>query len=88
MQLTALIGASGSLGKAIASELSARSKLYRVIGRSETSLRSTFGHDPLAEVTLWNPDDPETVHTALQGVDTAIYMVGVNYWQFELHIRS
>ncbi len=85
MESIALIGASGSLGKSIAAAFSAKSIPYRVIGRSESSLRATFGDDPLATVTTWNPDEPESVRSALAGIDTAIYMVGVNYWQFELH---
>ncbi|WP_414637772.1 NAD(P)H-binding protein [Alloacidobacterium sp.] len=82
MESVALIGASGSLGKSIASSLSAKATSYRVIGRSEQSLSEAFGSAPLA---IWNPDEPESIRTALTGVETAIYMVGVNYWQFELH---
>lgn len=85
MEITALIGASGSLGRSIAGALSAKGGPYRVIGRSESSLRSTFGHDPLAAIVTWDPDSPESVRQSLEGIDTAIYMVGVNYWQFELH---
>lgn len=85
MKLTALIGASGSLGQAIASQLRMQGKPYRVIGRSEASLRAAFGGDPLAEVASWDPDAPESVRMALTGVETAVYMVGVNYWQFALH---
>jgi len=85
MELTALIGASGALGKSIASTLSGQGKPYRVIGRTGAALRITFGHDPLASIATWNPDEPESVRSALDGVETAIYMVGVNYWQFELH---
>jgi nucleoside-diphosphate-sugar epimerase len=85
MTHTALIGASGALGKAIAQALGPDNRPYRVIGRSEASLRSAFGHDPDAEIVTWNPDDPDSVRRALSGIDTAVYMVGVNYWQFELH---
>src|SRR5277367_6463417 len=85
MESIALIGAAGSLGKALAASLSAKGKPYRVIGRSESSLRATFGSNPLATIAIWNPDAPESIRRALAGIDTAIYMVGVNYWQFELH---
>ena len=85
MQSLALIGASGSLGKSIAAALKAKGLFYRVIGRSESSLRATFGTDSFATITTWNPDSPESIRQSLAGVDTAIYMVGVNYWQFELH---
>ena len=85
MESIALIGASGSLGKSITSALSAKGKSYRVVGRSEGSLRATFGNDAHATIATWNPDAPESIHLALAGINTAIYMVGVNYWQFELH---
>jgi nucleoside-diphosphate-sugar epimerase len=85
MQSLALIGASGSLGKSIAAALKAKGLFYRVIGRSESSLRATFGTDSFATITTWNPDSPESTRQSLAGADTAIYMVGVNYWQFELH---
>ncbi|HEX3436910.1 MAG TPA: NAD-dependent epimerase/dehydratase family protein [Pseudacidobacterium sp.] len=85
MEDIALVGAAGSLGKSIADALRAKGKPYRVIGRSETSLRSSFGDDPQAAIAVWNPDDPDSVRRSLAGIDTAIYLVGVNYWQFELH---
>ncbi|HMD21511.1 MAG TPA: NAD-dependent epimerase/dehydratase family protein [Alloacidobacterium sp.] len=85
MESIALIGASGSLGKSIATALQAKGLFYRVIGRSESSLRATFGTDSFATIATWNPDSPESIRQSLTGADTAIYMVGVNYWQFELH---
>jgi len=85
MESIALIGASGGLGKSITSALSAKDKSYRVVGRSEASLRAIFGNDAHATIATWNPDVPESIRLALDGIDTAIYMVGVNYWQFELH---
>ena len=85
MESIALIGASGSLGKSITSALNAKDKSYRVVGRSEASLRATFGNDAHATIATWNPDVPESIRLALAGIDTAIYLVGVNYWQFELH---
>jgi nucleoside-diphosphate-sugar epimerase len=85
MESIALIGASGSLGKSITSALSGKDQSYRVVGRSEASLRAIFGNDAHATIATWNPDVPESIRLALDGIDTAIYMVGVNYWQFELH---
>ena len=81
----ALFGASGSLGRSIVHALSAAGKSYHVVGRSEGPLRNAFGSDPLAEIVTWNPDDPASVRQAAKDVDTLIYMVGVPYWQFELH---
>jgi len=85
MSKVALFGAAGAIGQSIASTLSSKGRPYRVVGRSEGSLRTAFGHDPLAEIVRWNPDSPESVQVAASGIETLIYLVGVNYWQFELH---
>lgn len=85
MSKIALFGAAGAIGRSIASTISAQGQQYRVVGRSEASLRKTFGSDPLAEIVTWNPDSPASVESAAHDVDTLIYLVGVNYTQFELH---
>lgn len=85
MSRIALFGAAGAIGQSIASAISAQGQPYRVVGRSETSLRKAFGADPLAEILTWDPDSPASVEAAARGVDTLIYLVGVHYTQFELH---
>ncbi len=81
----ALFGAAGAIGQSIAEALRKAGRTYRVVGRSQASLTRSFGHDPLAEVVAWNPDDAQSVRAAARGIDTIVYLVGVNYWQFELH---
>jgi nucleoside-diphosphate-sugar epimerase len=83
----ALFGAAGAIGQSIAAALRERGRPYRVVGRSRESLTRSFGQDPLAEIVVWDPDDPESVRAAARGIDTIVYLVGVNYWQFELHPR-
>lgn len=85
MSRIALFGAAGAIGQSIASAISAQGLPFRVVGRNEASLRKAFGTDPLAEIVSWNPDSPASVEAAAQGIDTLIYLVGVNYTQFELH---
>jgi len=85
MSKVALFGAAGAIGQSIAKALAAQGRSYRVVGRSEAGLRKAFGEDPLAEIVTWNPDVPASVQAAAAGIDTLIYLVGVNYWQFELH---
>ena len=85
MSKTALFGAAGVIGQSIAAALGSNGTPYRVVGRHEASLRKTFGADRLAEIVTWDPDSPASVRAAATGVDTLIYLVGVNYWQFELH---
>ena len=85
MKKVALLGAAGAVGKSVAGALGRAGIPYRVIGRSAASLTAAFGADPLAEVRTWNPDDPASVRQALSGVDAAVYLVGVDYWKFQLH---
>lgn len=84
MKPIALIGATGAVGQAIANALREHGRSYRVIGRSEASLRKAFGTDSLAEVRVWSAD-AATAAAALEGADSAIYLVGVPYDRFELH---
>jgi nucleoside-diphosphate-sugar epimerase len=87
MNTIALFGAAGAIGQSIATASSARGSPYRVVGRSREALTAVFRADPLAEIVTWNPDDPASVQAAAAGVDAIVYVVGVNYWQFELHPR-
>ena len=79
MSKVALFGAAGVIGQSIASALRSKGRPYRVVGRTEASLREAFGADPLAEIVTWNSDSPASVLAAAKGVETLIYMVGVNY---------
>lgn len=81
----ALLGAAGAIGKSVAGALRKQGARYRVIGRSVGALERSYSGDPLAEVRGWNPDDPQSVRTALEGAETIVYLVGVNYWEFQLH---
>jgi nucleoside-diphosphate-sugar epimerase len=85
MSKVALFGAAGPIGQSISKALAAKGQSYRVVGRSEASLRKAFGADPLAEIVTWDPHSSASVQAAAAGVETLIYLVGVNYWQFELH---
>lgn len=80
-----LFGAAGAIGQSIAAVLVAAGRDYRVIGRSRSALQAAFGQDPHAEITTWNPDEPASIAAAAQGLQTAVYLVGVPYDQFETH---
>lgn len=81
----ALWGAVGAIGQSIASSLRSQGQAYRVVGRDAASLQQVFAADPLAECVTWNPDQSASIEAAAAGIDTLIYLVGVNFWQFELH---
>ncbi|MDQ2819171.1 MAG: NAD-dependent epimerase/dehydratase family protein [Pseudomonadota bacterium] len=85
MTKIALFGAAGAIGNSIAAALRAAGRPYRVVGRDAARLHTSFGADPLAEIVAWDPDAPASVQAAASGIDTLIYLVGVNYWQFALH---
>lgn len=80
-----LFGAAGAAGQSIAAALSAAGRAYRVVGRSRGPLEADFGHDPLAEIVTWNPDDPASIRAAADDLQTVIYLVGVPYDQFAAH---
>jgi len=81
----ALVGAAGAIGKSIAQALDAQGKSYRVIGRSKNSLEKTFGNNANVDLATWNTEEPASIRAAFAGIETIVYLVGVNYWQFELH---
>ena len=85
MTKVALFGAAGAIGKSIAAALSQHNMPYRVVGRSLERLEQNFAEDTNAELMTWNPDQPDSIIQAATGVDTLVYMVGVDYWHFNLH---
>ncbi len=85
MSKIALFGAAGAIGRSIADALRAQQRPYRVVGRQAAALHATFGADPLAELATWDPDSPDSIRAAASGIDTLVYLVGVDYWRFELH---
>ncbi len=85
MGTLALLGATGSLGRAIGHELSAAGRPYRAASRSHLALQVRFA-DPLAQPVLWDPEQPASIAKALAGVQTAIYLVGVPLWEFAKHL--
>jgi nucleoside-diphosphate-sugar epimerase len=79
----ALFGGSGTLGQALAPLFGPQP--FRVVGRSITQLRSAFAAYPAADLAVWDPAKPETAATALEGIRTVVYLVGVPYTDFRLH---
>jgi nucleoside-diphosphate-sugar epimerase len=85
MEKIALFGAAGAIGNSIAQALRQREIPFRVVGRNRSHLEQSFGADKFAEIVTWNPEEPQSVRIAAQGIDTLIYLVGVPYNQFQLH---
>jgi nucleoside-diphosphate-sugar epimerase/protein-tyrosine phosphatase len=81
----ALFGAAGAIGHSISRALDGAGQPYRVVGRDQKRLQIAYGANPQIELATWNPDEPASVRSALRGVDTLIYLIGVPYNQFQLH---
>jgi nucleoside-diphosphate-sugar epimerase len=85
VEKVALWGAGGVIGHGVAQILRDAGRPYRVVGRSRPALEQSFGTDALAEIVTWDPDDPASVRAAAEGIETIVYLVGVEYTKFELH---
>jgi nucleoside-diphosphate-sugar epimerase len=82
----AIFGATGTVGKALASKLAERGHSFRVVGRSEERLRQDFGrYEPLVEYCVADMSDSANAARAARGVETIFYTVGVPYPQFQQH---
>jgi nucleoside-diphosphate-sugar epimerase len=82
----AIFGATGSVGKALAVEFAKNGSSFRVVGRSQDSLRRHFhAYEPLVEYSEADLADPHAAARAAAEVDTIFYTVGVPYTQFQLH---
>jgi len=82
----AIFGATGSVGRALAVEFAKKGSSFRVVGRSQESLRRHFhAYEPLVEYSEADLADPLAAARAAAEVDTIFYTVGVPYTQFQLH---
>ena len=82
----AILGATGTVGKALAKELAKKGERFRVVGRSEERLKKDLQkHEPLVEYCATDLSRGEEAARAVTGVGTVFYLVGVPYTQFELH---
>jgi nucleoside-diphosphate-sugar epimerase len=84
MGATAIIGASGAVGREIGRQLSERGEPFVAIGRDGAKLNALFANTG-AETRIWSTEDTASLVTALRGVENVIYAIGVEYWKFELH---
>ncbi|MFN0164922.1 MAG: NAD(P)H-binding protein [Bryobacteraceae bacterium] len=82
MEKLGILGAGGAIGQAVAGEARRRSLAFCVIGRSSAKLEAAF---PGAEVRVADVGTESEASSALEGVHTAIYAVGVPYHEFRLH---
>lgn len=82
----AIFGATGAIGKGLATTLANKGQSFRVVGRSDERLRRDFRvYEPLVEYCVADLADPAAAARAARGVDTIFYTVGVPYTQFEQH---
>lgn len=82
----AILGATGAVGKALASALAQANEQFRVVGRSAERLRRDFGrYQPLVEFFEADLSDPRAAASAAAGIGAVFYLVGVPYPHFDQH---
>ena len=77
-------GAGGAAGAALVPELSRRGHQVRVVGRNEAALRAHFGGGDV-EIVPADLERSDEALRAAESLDAIAYLVGVPYWQFDLH---
>ncbi len=87
METIALLGTTGSLGRALGPMLAAAGSRYRAVSRSALALQVRVAPDPLVQPMQWDPEgEPRTIEAVLEGASAAVYLVGMPVWQFEKHL--
>jgi nucleoside-diphosphate-sugar epimerase len=81
----AIIGATGAVGREVGRVLSGQGRAYVAIGRDRAKLEQLFGADPHAVCRTWDTQSAESLVPELEGVESIVYLIGVEYWKFELH---
>ncbi len=81
-----ILGANGSVGRALAPLLSPRGVPHRVVGRSLLGLQVRFHGDPLCEHYQWDTEDKRSFRAACAGGEAAVYLVGMALWKFKDHL--
>lgn len=81
--MTAIIGASGAVGRALVDEWQRRSVRPVVLARDAARLEALFGGR--AEIRAADLARPEEAARALEGVREAVYCVGLPYPRFAEH---
>lgn len=77
-QSVAILGAAGTIGKSALPELLKRGHSIRVVGRDRSKLERAFAGKPV-EIVAADLATSEGCKTALQGVESAIYSIGLPY---------
>jgi len=85
MGAVGIIGATGAMGREIGRILSSQGCEYVAIGRSMSKLEACFQADAYAQCRTWDTQSAESLVPALEGVERVVYLIGVEYWKFELH---
>lgn len=85
MRAVGIIGATGAVGRETGRMLSKQGREYVAIGRDTSKLEGYFDADPHAWCRTWDTLSAESLVPALEGVESVVYAIGVEYWKFQLH---
>jgi len=81
--MVGIIGAGGAVGRAVVDELGRRGRLPIAIGRNEQKLARLFSGR--AEIRTADIADEDSAARALQGLEAALYCVGLPFTRFAEH---
>jgi nucleoside-diphosphate-sugar epimerase len=77
-----LLGANGSVGRALSPLLGERQVEHRVVGRNHLALQVRFQDISHCEQFVWDPKEKTAFADACVGSGTVVYLIGAPLWKF------
>jgi nucleoside-diphosphate-sugar epimerase len=77
-----LLGANGSVGRALSPLLGEQRVNHRVVGRNHLAIQVRFQDIPYCEHFTWDPKEKTAFAQACDGARTVVYLIGAPLWKF------
>ncbi len=77
-----LLGANGSVGRALSPLLGEHGVDHRVVGRNHLAIQVRFQDIPHCEHFVWDPKEKSAFAQACDGAGTVVYLIGAPLWKF------
>jgi nucleoside-diphosphate-sugar epimerase len=77
-----LLGANGSVGRALSPLLGEQNVSHRVVGRNYLAMQVRFQDIPGCEHHIWDPKEKLAFDRACAGAGTVVYLIGAPLWKF------
>jgi nucleoside-diphosphate-sugar epimerase len=78
----ALLGANGSVGRALSPLLGEQQVDHRVVGRNHLAIQVRFQDIACCEQYVWDPKEKAAFAEACAGSGTVVYLIGAPLWKF------